>query len=97
MIIMQISYTVTMNNKGQITIPAEIRREMGFGDNDSFMIGKAADGSLALKKKKSFLEMLESLPRPKTKIKPMSNKKMRELVGKALAEDDARIMREYNQ
>lgn len=86
-----------MNNKGQITIPAEIRREMGFSEENSFMIAKSENGGLVLKKKLTILEMLDSLPKPKHKTKPLSNKKMREMIAIAVGEDDARIMREYNE
>lgn len=76
---------ITMNIKGQITIPVAIRKELGLKENTSFVVDKLMNGDLVLKKKKSVLEAFADFPRPKNGIKA-SVKEMNEAIKQAAAQ-----------
>ncbi len=81
--------TTTMTSKGQITLPKEVRDELGLKQGDKVEF-KKIDGNYILRpRNKSILELAGMLHRPG--MKAMTVEEMDEALGRALAEDDERI------
>jgi antitoxin PrlF len=76
--------TLTLNSKGQITIPAHVRKEHGLVAGDSVKIFSDPEGhTLTLKKTTSIRDLFGILPRPD---KAATIKEMNEAVGRAITE-----------
>jgi antitoxin PrlF len=85
--------TASLTSKGQITIPIEVREDLGLKTGDKISFIKNERGEYVLKPKTgSVMNLLGMFKAPE---KPVTLEEMNESVGKHLAEDDARIMREY--
>jgi antitoxin PrlF len=85
--------TASLTSKGQITIPIEVRKDLGLKTGDKIAFIKNERGEYVLKPKTgSVMNLLGMFKAPE---KPLSIEEMNEAVGKHLAEDDARIKREY--
>jgi len=81
------TYTVTVTSQGQITIPAEIRRELGLDENKKAFV-EIEDKKMVLRPSTDILE-LEGILKDKVK-KKVPYKKIREAFGDYLAKHAAR-------
>ena len=79
------TYTISITSQGQISIPAKIRRELGFSKNSKAIVFKEK-GRVVIEPIKDLLEMKGSL---KTNKKPLSNDKLHEVVARAFADEYA--------
>ncbi len=77
-----------MSSKGQITIPANYRKNGNLVEGDEFLIEKLKNGDFLLKKKRDIFELFKDFPRPKIK-KAVPVEEMDEAIGKAIAKDYA--------
>ena len=77
------TYTVTITSQGQISIPAKIRRELGF-DRSQKAIVSVQEGKMILEPVEDFLSLRGSL---KTKKKPLTNKELHDLFAEYVARD----------
>ena len=60
--------TVTLSSRGQIVIPAEVRREMGLSAGDRLTLSVSEDGSVAQLRRKETLDEMSA--RFRSYIKP---------------------------
>ena len=72
-----------MRQKGQVTIPANVRRAIGLKPGDQVMIRLQEDGSLKLERIMSFRELLDSLPL--ATVPPIDWKALREEMAEEMA------------
>ncbi|MBI2039719.1 AbrB/MazE/SpoVT family DNA-binding domain-containing protein [Candidatus Microgenomates bacterium] len=79
-------YTVSITSQGQISIPAKLRRKLGFEKNRQAFI-EEKDGKLVLEPVKDLLELRGSL---KTNKKPLSSHQLHELFADYIAKEYAR-------
>lgn len=70
------NYTSTVTTKGQITIPKELRDLKGMKPNEQVLF-VLKNGEVTIRKMLSFEELSGGLHNPK--IKPISNKRLREI------------------
>ena len=77
------SYLVTITSQGQISIPAKLRRKLGFGKNRQAFIDEK-EGNLILKPVKDLLELGGSL---KTNKKPLTNNQLHKLFAEYTAKE----------
>lgn len=82
-------YTVTITSQGQISIPAKIRRELGFTKNNKAIVS-VEKGRVTIEPVKDLLELGGSL---KTNKKPLSNQQLHDLLAAYMAEDYAKSIR----
>lgn len=81
--------SATVTSKGQITLPKEVRQELGLKAGDKVEFDKV-DGRFVLRpRNRSILELAGILHRPG--MKAMTIEEMDEALGQALGEDDERI------
>lgn len=59
----------TLTSKGQITIPAEIRRQMNLEPNDKVVFTVLPNGTTVMRTKKRQIKDLSGSDKPKTKGK----------------------------
>jgi AbrB family looped-hinge helix DNA binding protein len=87
--------TSSLTSKGQLTLPISIRKKLKLKTGDQVVFTEREDGSITVEAKKSnLMDLYGSLHHPG---KPFTIDEMNEAVGAHLAEDDARIIREYNE
>ncbi|MBI2020410.1 AbrB/MazE/SpoVT family DNA-binding domain-containing protein [Candidatus Daviesbacteria bacterium] len=79
-------YTVSVTSQGQISIPAKLRRKLGFGKNKLAFI-EEKDGKLILEPVKDLLELGGSL---KSNKKPLSDSQVHELFSDYIVKEYAR-------
>lgn len=77
------TYTVSITSQGQISIPAKIRKKLGFFKNKKALV-TVEEGKMVIKPVKDFLEIGGTL---KTNKKPLSNKQLDEFVGEYFARE----------
>lgn len=77
------TYTVTITSQGQFSIPARIRRELGFSKTKRAIVS-VKDGNLIIEPVKDLLELAGSL---KTTKKPLTNEELHNFVGEAIADE----------
>jgi AbrB family looped-hinge helix DNA binding protein len=59
-----------LTSKGQVTIPAEIRRSMKLKPRDRVVFTRLSDGTLVVRaKNKSVADLMGILPKPKRKVR----------------------------
>jgi AbrB family looped-hinge helix DNA binding protein len=59
-----------LTSKGQVTIPAEIRRSMKLKPRDRVVFTRLSDGTLMVRvKNKSVVDLIGILPKPKRKVR----------------------------
>lgn len=75
------AYTVTITSQGQLSLPAKIRRELGFSKTNKALV-TVEDGKVILEPVKDFLELGGSL---KTDKKKIQDEKMDEVIAHAVA------------
>lgn len=77
------TYTVTITSQGQLSIPAKVRRELGFSKTNKAILSVEA-GKVILEPVKDLLELAGSL---KTNKKPLSNEELHDFVAQAVVDD----------
>lgn len=85
--------TALLTSKGQITIPIEVREELGLKAGDRIEFLKSEEGKYFIQPKKGSIMNLRGMF--KWTGKPVSVKEMDEAIASHLAEDDARIVKDY--
>ncbi len=84
---------VTLTSKGQLTLPKAIRDEMKLGAGSKLDFSVAADGTLTIRPlTRSIDSLIGMFHRPG--MKAASIKEMDEAIGKHLAAEDRRILRQ---
>jgi antitoxin PrlF len=67
----------TINGKGQVTIPADVRRAMGLTAGDRVIFIQLEDGTTVLRVKRHSIRELKGLPKPaRPRRRPISLKDM---------------------
>jgi AbrB family looped-hinge helix DNA binding protein len=87
--------TAALTSKGQITIPIQVREDLGLKTGDRVSFIKGENGEYILKAKTGSIMDLKGIF--KRTGPPLTIEEMDEAVGKYLAEDDARITGEYSR
>ncbi|MDO9453678.1 MAG: AbrB/MazE/SpoVT family DNA-binding domain-containing protein [Stagnimonas sp.] len=88
--------TAAITSKNQLTLPKEVRTQLGVGAGDTVVFESQADGSFKVRAQKSrdWRELVGCLNHlVKKGDKPMTVEDMRSTIGQHLAEDDRRISR----
>ena len=85
--------TAALTSKGQITIPIEVREELGLKAGDRIEFVKSEGGKFFIQPKKGSIMNLRGIF--KLTGKPVAVEEMDNAIDSHLAEDDARIVREY--
>ncbi|MGA2048584.1 MAG: AbrB/MazE/SpoVT family DNA-binding domain-containing protein [Terracidiphilus sp.] len=86
--------TALITSKGQVTVPIEVRDELGLKSGDRVEFVKDETGRYYLEPKKGSIMNLKGMF--EWTGKPMTIEEMDDAIASHLAEDDARIVREYN-
>lgn len=81
--------TVTLTSKSQMTLPKEVRDDLGVGPGDKIDIVKK-DGEYVLRRRRSALELAGKFHRPGQK--PLSIGEMDEAIGEAVTADYERSL-----
>jgi len=76
--------TSTLTIKGQVTLPIKIRKELNVKPSDRIIFNKVG-GKFVIEKLLSIDQLYGSLKN--TKVKPISSKKMGDLINKGLFSD----------
>lgn len=76
--------TSTVTSKGQVTLPAKMRKELGIKPSDSVLFVKEGK-RIVVGKVPPFESLFGSLANPK--VKPLSAEEINDLVGKGIFED----------
>lgn len=85
--------TASLTSKGQITLPISIRKKLRLNTGDQVVFIEREDGEITVKAKKgNLMDLRGSL---NWTGKPATIEEMDEAIASHLAEDDARIVREY--
>jgi antitoxin PrlF len=85
--------TASLTSKGQITLPISIRKKLRLNAGDQVEFIEREDGEITVKAKKGdVMRLYGSLQWSGT---PVTLEEMDEAIARHLAEDDARIVREY--
>lgn len=86
----------TMSSKGQLTIPKEVRDELKLATGTQLFV-TVRDGELVARpKNRSIADLAGILGRP-AQGAGATLEDLDEAIGQALAEDDRRIVREWNE
>ena len=85
--------TAAVTSKGQITIPIEVREELGLKAGDRIEFVKSEEGKFFIQSKKGSIMNLRGMF--KWTGPPVTIEEMNEAIASHLAEDDARIVKEY--
>jgi AbrB family looped-hinge helix DNA binding protein len=81
--------SATLTSKGQITLPQDVRNDLGLRAGDKVSFEKAGRDYVLRPQNRSIMELAGILHRPGEKA--LTIEQMDEALGKALAEDDVRI------
>ena len=85
--------TASLTSKGQITLPISVRKKLRLNTGDQVVFIEREDGEITVKAKKgNLMDLRGSL---KWTGKPATIEEMDEAIANHLAEDDARIVKEY--
>lgn len=87
--------SAALTSKGQITIPIEVRQELGLKAGDRIEFVKGEEGKFFIQPKKGSIMNLRGII--KWTGKSVTIEEMNEAIATHLAEDDARIVREYKR
>lgn len=85
----------TITSKGQLTIPKEVRDELGLTTGTRLYVTVRGGKVVALPKNKRLADLAGMLGRPPAGA-GATLKDIDDAIGQAVAEDDERIMREWN-
>ena len=91
-------YQAKMSSKGQLTIPAAVRKhfDLKTGDIVDFYVDDADRSVRLLARNKSIFDRLEELKLP-PRDRPVTVAEMDEAIGEYLAEKHERISREWHE
>lgn len=81
--------SATLTSKGQLTLPKDVRDDLGLREGDRIEFDKVGGRYVLRPRNRSALELAGILHRPG--MKALSVEEMDEALGQALAEDDERI------
>ena len=85
--------TASLTSKGQITLPISVRKTLRLNPGDQVVFIEREDGEITVKAKKgNLMDLRGSL---NWTGKPATIEEMDEAIASHVAEDDARIVREY--
>jgi len=88
--------TAAVTSKGQITLPTSVRRKLCLHAGDRVEFLEREDGEFTVKAKKgNLMDFYGALKVSGVSAKPLTIEEMDEAIATHLAEDDARIVREY--
>lgn len=90
------SILATMSSKGQLTIPKEIRDQLNLAEGTRFNISVRDGEVVARPKNKSVADLAGILGKPALGA-GATLEDLDEAIGQAMAEDDERIVREWNE
>lgn len=78
------AYTSTVTSKGQITIPKELRDELGLKPSDKVVLTRSESGALTIRRKNLRVEDVAGMlaNRPRTRNSPLSVEEMNEIVAR---------------
>ncbi len=79
------TYSVSITSQGQISIPAQIRRQLGLSKTGKAIVS-VENGKMMVEPVKDFLELAGSL---KTNKKPLTNKQLHDFFATSVAEEYA--------
>jgi antitoxin PrlF len=82
-----------ITSKGQVTVPIQVRDELGLKSGDRIEFVNDGTGRFYLEPKKGSIMEMEGIF--KSTAKPMTIEEMHDAIAAHLGEDDARIKREY--
>ena len=89
------AYT-TMTSKGQLTIPKDVREELGLGAGTRFYVTVRNGEVVAMPKNRKLADLAGILGGPPAGA-GATIEDMDDAIGQAVAEDDVRIVREWNE
>jgi antitoxin PrlF len=89
------AYT-TMTSKGQLTIPKDVRDQLGIEPGTRFFVTVRNGQVVAVPKNKKLADLAGILGRPPNG-RSLTIKEMDDAIAEAVAEDDRRIVREWNE
>jgi antitoxin PrlF len=89
------AYT-TMTSKGQLTIPKDVRDELALTPGTKFYVSVRNGEVVALPKNKRIADLAGILGKPPAGA-GATLEDFDEAIGQAIAEDDERIVREWNE
>ncbi len=75
------AYSVSITSQGQISIPAQIRRELGLSKTSKAIVS-VANGKVMIEPVRDFLELAGSL---KTNKKPLTNEQLHDFFAASVA------------
>ena len=84
----------TLTSKGQLTIPKEVRDALNLKPGTRFYVSERNGQVVAVPKNKKLADLVGILGKPPNGVS-LSAEDMSEAVMDAVAEDDARIVREW--
>ena len=85
--------STSLTSKGQITLPISVRRKLLLQTGEIVDFIEREDGEFTVRAKKGNLMDLYGFL--KSNEKPLTDEEIKDSIGAALGEDDARIKREY--
>ncbi len=86
----------TMTSKGQVTIPKDIRDQLGLGAGTRFYVTVRDGEVVAIPKNLKLSDLAGMLGRPPNG-QSLTIEEIDEAIAEALAEDEERIKREWNE
>jgi AbrB family looped-hinge helix DNA binding protein len=86
----------TMTSKGQLTIPKDVREELGLAPGTRFYVTVRDGEVVALPKNKRLADLAGILGRPPNG-RTLSLEEIDEAIADVVAEDDERIKREWRE
>lgn len=89
------AYT-TMTSKGQLTIPKEVRERLNLAPGTRFFVTERDGLVVARPKNKKLADLAGMLGRPPNGVS-LTPEAMRDAIAEAIAEDDDRIKRQWNE
>ena len=89
------AYT-TMTSKGQLTIPKDVRDQLGIEPGTRFFVTVRNGQVVAVPKNKKLADLAGILGRPPNG-RSLSIEEIDDAIAEAVAEDDRRIVRDWNE
>jgi AbrB family looped-hinge helix DNA binding protein len=88
--------TATITSKGQITLPAEVRKRLNLKTGDQIDFVLEPGGALVIRTKRKPFERLRGMLKSPHRTPP-TVEEMDAAVSRGLAQDDERIRRQWNE
>jgi antitoxin PrlF len=86
----------TMTSKGQLTIPKDVRDQLGLAAGTRFYVTVRDNEVVAMPKNRKLVDLAGMLGKPPAGA-GATLEELDEAIGQAVAEDDERIVREWNE